>query len=235
MRLVRGPLSAVVVADLTVLLRSPRHLVQLVVSALVPVVVVITPQLAGALGVVVAVLVSGYVGMLATAEGARRAEMAPIVDRLLPLSAARVRRVRLVVPGVAMLLWSAVAFAAVGRWEGDVAGWLLLGVASAPVWAGAALRGAYRPAPNWQGPLVATPMGALPGGVAGVLSRGPDVAVLGMMPVVICVALGTVVPALVLIQVVASAIALAFGSSTSTKTMMDRMAEATEADKDRKR
>jgi hypothetical protein len=68
-----------------------------------------------------------------------------------------------------------------------------------------------------------------------VLSRGPDVAVLGMMPVVICVALGTVVPALVLIQVVASAIALAFGSSTSTKTMMDRMAEATEADKDRKR
>lgn len=231
MRLVRGPVSAVVVADVTVLLRSPRHLVQLVVSALVPVVVVVTPQLAGVLGVVVAVLVSGYVGMLATAEGARRAEMAPVVDRLLPLSAARVRRARLVVPGVAMLLWSVVAFAAIGRWEGDPLPWLVLGAVSAPVWAGAAVRGAYRPAPNWQGPLVSTPMGALPGGVAGVLSRGPDVAVLGMVPVVICVALGTVVPTLVVVQAVASAIALAFGSSTSTKTMMDRLAEATEPEK----
>lgn len=231
MRLVRGPVSAVVVADVTVLLRSPRHLVQLVVSALVPVVVVVTPQLAGVLGVVVAVLVSGYVGMLATAEGARRAEMAPVVDRLLPLSAARVRRARLVVPGVAMLLWSVVAFAAIGRWEGEPVPWLVLGAVSAPVWAGAAVRGAYRPAPNWQGPLVSTPMGALPGGVAGVLSRGPDVAVLGMVPVVICVALGTVVPTLVVVQAVASAIALAFGSSTSTKTMMDRLAEATEPEK----
>jgi len=231
MRLVRGPHTAVVVADLTVLLRSPRHLVQLVVTALVPVVVVITPQLAGAPGVVIAVLLSGYVGMLATGEGARRAEMAPIVDRLLPLSAARVRRVRLVVPAVAMLVWSVAAFAAVGRWEGGVLPWVLLGVLSSPVWAGAALRAAYRPAPNWSGPLVATPMGALPGGVAGVLSRGPDVALLGMIPVVICVALGTVVPTLLVIQVALSAIALAWGSSAATKTVMERLQDAAEADK----
>lgn len=231
MRLVRGPHTAVVVADLTVLLRSPRHLVQLVVTALVPVVVVITPQLAGAPGVVIAVLLSGYVGMLATGEGARRAEMAPIVDRLLPLSAARVRRVRLVVPGAAMLVWSVAAFAAVGRWEGEVLPWVLLGALSSPVWAGAALRAAYRPAPNWSGPLVATPMGALPGGVAGVLSRGPDVALLGMIPVVICVALSTVVPTLLVIQVVLSAIALAWGSSAATKTVMERLQDAAEADK----
>lgn len=229
MRLVRGPVSAVVVADLTVLLRSPRHLVQLVVSALVPVVVVITPQLAGPLGVVVAVLVSGYVGMLATGEGARRAEMAPVVDRLLPLSARSVRRARLVVPGVAMVLWSVAAFAAIGRWEGDVLPWLLLGLASAPVWAAAALRAAYRPAPNWEGPLIATPAGALPAGVMGVLSRGPDVAVLGSVPVIICVVLGTVVPAVLVVQVAVSAIAVAVGTSTSTTTMMDRLSEATEA------
>jgi len=236
MRLVRGPVSAVVVADVTVLLRSPRHLVQLVVSALVPVVVVITPQLAGVVGVILAVLVSGYVGMLATGEGARRAEMAPIVDRLLPMSATAVRRARLIVPGAAMLLWSAVAFAAVGRWEGEVGAWLLLGVVSAPVWAGAALRAAYRPSPNWEGPLVATPMGALPGGVAAVLSRGPDVAVLGMVPVVLSVALGTVLPQVVVVQAAVSAIALAVGSSTSTKTMMERMTdmqETAEAEKKR--
>jgi hypothetical protein len=218
--------SAIVVADLTVLLRSPRHVVQLVVSALVPVVVVITPQLAGALGVGIAVLVSGYVGMLATSEGARRAEMAPIVDRLLPLSAKDQRRVRLIVPGVAMLVWSAVAYAAIGRWEGDPLMWLALGLVSTPVWAGAALRAAYRPSPNWEGPLVATPMGALPGGVAAVLSRGPDVAVLGLIPVVIAVALGTVSPTLLVVQAAFSVIALLVGSSTSTKTMMDRLSEA---------
>jgi hypothetical protein len=226
MRTVRGPVSAIVVADLTVLLRSPRHVVQLVVSALVPVVVVITPQLAGALGVGIAVLVSGYVGMLATSEGARRAEMAPIVDRLLPMSAKDVRRVRLIVPGVAMLVWSAVAYAAIGRWEGDPLMWLALGLVSTPVWAGAALRAAYRPSPNWEGPLVATPMGALPGGVAAVLSRGPDVAVLGLIPVVIAVALGTVSPTLLVVQAAFSVIALLVGSSTSTKTMMDRLSEA---------
>ncbi|WP_454051493.1 DUF6297 family protein [Cellulomonas sp. Marseille-Q8402] len=226
MRLVRGPVSAIAVADLTVLLRSPRHLVQLVLSALVPVVVVITPQLAGALGVALGLLISGYVAMLATGEGARRAEMAPVVDRLLPLSAKQVRRARMIVPGVAMLVWSAVAFGAVGRWEGDVVAWLALGVASSPVWAGAALRAAYRPAPNWEGPLIATPAGALPGGVAGVLARGPDVAVLGMVPVIISVALGTVVPTVVVVQLAVSAIAFAVGTSTSTKSMMDRMSEA---------
>lgn len=226
MRGARGPVSAVVAADTAVLLRSPRHLVQLLVAALVPVAVVITPQLAGGLGVGLSLLVAGYVGMLATAEGARRAEMAPILDRLLPLSARDTRRARLIVPGVAMLAWSLVAFAAVGRWEGDLIGWLALGVASAPVWAGAALRSAYRPAPDWEGPLLATPGGALPTGVAAVIARGPDVAVLGLIPVVLSVALGTVVPVVVGIQVLTSLIALAVGSSTSTKSMMDRLSEA---------
>jgi hypothetical protein len=152
-----------------------------------------------------------------------------VVDRLLPLSAKQVRRVRLVVPGVAMLVWSVVAFAAIGRWEGDVLPWVALGAASAPVWAGAALRAAFRPSPNWEGPLVATPMGALPGGVAGVLSRGPDVAVIGLIPVIIAVALGTVSPTLVVVQLGFAAIALLVGSSTSTKTMMDRLADAQDA------
>ncbi|MEV7972288.1 DUF6297 family protein [Cellulomonas sp. NPDC089187] len=229
MRLVRGPKSAIVVADLTVLLRSPRHLVQLVVSALVPVLVVVTPRLAGALGVGLAVLVSGYVGMLATAEGARRAEMAPILDRLLPMSAQATRRTRLLVPALAMLLWSLVAFSAVGLWHGDLPGWIALGVASTPVWAGAALRGAFRPAPNWQGPLVSTPAGALPGGVLAVLARGPDVAVLGLIPVIISVALGKVLLPVLAVQLVFSLIAWTVGASTQTKPLMERLMDTQES------
>jgi methanogenic corrinoid protein MtbC1 len=50
-----------------------------------------------------------------------------------------------------------------------------------------------------------------------------------MVPVLICVALGTVVPTVVVVQVAVSAVALAVGSSTSTKTMMDRMSETMDA------
>jgi len=123
----RGPVSALITADLVVLRRSARHMVQLVVAALVPVLVSTVPQLASPVGVLLALLIAGSVATSATAEGARRAEMAPILDRLLPIDAKTVRRLRMVVPAAAMLLWSVVAFAAVGRWASDVPGWVALG------------------------------------------------------------------------------------------------------------
>ncbi|HEX5332318.1 MAG TPA: DUF6297 family protein [Cellulomonas sp.] len=224
--LVRGPVSALISADAAVLLRSVRHLVQVVVAALVPVLVGAVPQLAGRLGFAIALVVAGSVAMTATGEGARRAEMSPILDRLLPLAAREVRRLRMAVPGIVMLVWSLVAFGAVGAWAGDLTSWLTLGVVSTPVWAGAAVRAAYRPAPDWGGALVSTPMGALPAGVTMVLARGPDVVVLGLVPVLIAVALGHVPSAVVIAQVAVSAIVFAVCSSTSTKSMMERMTDA---------
>lgn len=221
---VSGAPAALVVADVMVLLRSTRHLVQIAVAALVPVLVALVPQLAGPVGFLIAVLLGGYVAMTATGEGARRAEMAPVLDRLLPLPAGQVRRWRMVVPGVVMLLWSTVTFGAVGVWAGDLPTWLALGIASVPVWAGAAIRSAYRPAPDWAGPLVSTPMGALPTGVASVLSRGPDVVILGMIPVAIAILLGSVLPVLLMVQMVLSVIVVAV--SSASRTMMDRMNDA---------
>ncbi|WP_372594526.1 DUF6297 family protein [Actinotalea sp.] len=229
MRLVRGPGSAIVAADLVVLVRSPRHLVQVVVAALLPALVVTTPQLAGTLGVLVAIVGGGYVAMLATGEGARRAEMAPVLDRLLPLGAEQVRRLRLIVPGVVMLGWAVVAFGTIGLWRGDLALWLVLGVLTTPVWAGGALRTAYRPAPDWGGNLVSTPMGALPTGVAAVLARGPDVVVLGMVPAIIALVIGSVPPAVLTAQLLVSVIAARVGSSASTKTLMERLTDASAA------
>jgi hypothetical protein len=121
MGLVRGPASALVTADALVLTRSVRHLVQLAVTALVPALVATAPQLAGPVGFALALVVGGYVAMTSSAEGARRAEMAPVLDRLLPLAAREVRLLRMVVPGVAMALWSLVAFGVVGLWSGDPA------------------------------------------------------------------------------------------------------------------
>jgi hypothetical protein len=229
-RVVRGPVSALIAADATVLARSMRHVIQVVVAALMPVLVGVVPQLAGRLGFAIALIVGGSVAMTATGEGSRRAEMAPVLDRLLPIPAREVRRLRMVVPGVVMLGWSLVAFGAVGTWAGDVPSWLTLGIVSTPVWAGAAVRAAYRPAPDWGGALVSTPMGALPAGVTMVLARGPDVIVLGNVPVLIAVVLGHVPTAVVVAQVVVSAIAFAVCSSTSTKSMMERMTDASGTD-----
>ena len=208
-RWVGSPEIALVAADLAVFRRSPRHVLQVVAAACVPAVVVGVHQLANPGVLAAAFVVSGYVAMVATAEGARRAEMAPILDRLLPLSAARVRQLRMIVPGAVMFGWSLVAFVAVARLQGDLAGWLVLGAASAPVWAGAAVRSAYRPSPDWTGPLVSTPAGALPVGIGGVLARGPDVVVLGLVPVLITIVLGFVTTPVLLAQLATSAIVVA--------------------------
>ena len=227
----RGPVSALITADLVVLRRSARHLVQLVVAALVPVLVSTVPQLASPIGVLFALLVAGSVAMSATGEGARRAEMAPILDRLLPLEAKTVRRLRMVVPAAAMALWSVVAFAAVGRWASDVPGWIALGIASTPVWAAAAVRASYRPAPDWGGALVSTPMGALPTGVATVLARGPDLVILGLLPVWIAVLLRTVNAPLLYAQLVLSVIAVAIASSIRTRSLMETLMDAQEQER----
>lgn len=213
---VRSADTALVAADLAVLRRSPRHLVQVVAAACVPAVVVGVRQIAVPGVLAAAFVVSGYIAMVATAEGARRAEMSPVLDRLLPLSAARVRKLRMVVPGAVMLLWSVAAFAAVARLEGDLSSWLALAVLSTPVWAGAAVRSAYRASPDWSGPLVSTAAGALPVGVGGVLARGPDTVILGLVPVLIAIVLGFVTPPLLIAQVVTSAIAFAVGAHITT-------------------
>ena len=213
---VTSPATALVTADLAVLGRSPRHLVQVIAAACVPAVVVGVHQIANSGVMAAALVVSGYTAMLATAEGARRAEMSPILDRLLPLSAALVRKLRMVVPAAVMLGWSLAAFASVARLEGDLSSWLALAVLSTPVWAGAAVRSAYRPSPDWSGPLVSTAAGALPVGVGGVLARGPDTVILGLVPVLVAIVLGFVTPPLLIAQVATSAIAYAVGAHITT-------------------
>jgi hypothetical protein len=200
--------------------------VQLIVAGLVPVLVSSVPELASTPGILLSLLVSGYVAMSATGEGARRAQMAPVLDRLLPLEAKVTRQLRMVVPAAAMLAWSVVAFTAVGRWAGDVAGWVVLGVVSTPVWAAAAVRSSYRPTPDWGGPLVSTPMGALPTGVGAVLARGPDLVILGLLPVWIAVLVRQVNPMMIGIQVTLTLVALAIASSIATGTLLERMLES---------
>ncbi|MCL2089657.1 MAG: DUF6297 family protein [Micrococcales bacterium] len=235
LRTVRGPVSALVTADLVLLRRSVRHLVQVLLAIAVPVLATVVPQLSGQVPVLLAVLVGGYVAASASAEGSRRAEMAPILDRLLPLDPTTARRARMVVPGIVMAVWASVVFVALGAWLGDVPGWFVLGAAGVPAWAAAAVRAAYRPAPDWGATLVSTPFGAIPTGVGSVLARGPDVVVLALLPTWIALVLGHAAQPLLIGQIVTSFIALLVASSTSTKTFSERMLDAQkEAEEQRK-
>lgn len=223
LRLARGPVSALLAADVALLRRSPRHVVQIVLAALVPVLATVVPQLSGVAGVLLTVLAGGSIAASATAEGARYGEMVPVLDRVLPLAAKTTRRLRMVVPAAVMLVWSLVVFAALGRWAGSTAGWLALAIAATPVWAAAAVRAAYRPAPDWNKPLVSTPMGALPTGVLGVVARGPDLVVLCLVPTWIAILLRSTTPGLLVVQLALSAVAVLVASSTSTESWFDRL------------
>lgn len=219
----RGPATALVTADLVALRRSLRHVVQVVVAAGLPVLVTVVPQLASTVGVLVAVLLGGWMAASAAADGARWAEMAPVLDRLLPLGDRAVRRLRMVVPLLVALVWSLVAFTAVGRWAGATQDWVLLALVAAPVWAAAAVRAAYRPAPRWDKPLVATPAGALPTGVLQVIARGPDLVAFCLLPLWISIGLGVVTSLAVTAQVWLSVIAVVVASSTHERSWLERM------------
>jgi hypothetical protein len=199
--------AALVSADLLLLVRQPRRAGQLLATALLPAVVAAVPGIAP-VAVAAVVVHGGYLAAVATAEGARQGQVRPVLDALLPLSAAQVRRCRLVVPVAVLLAWSLLPFAVLGQRYGQVPAWLALGALAAPVWAAAAVRAAYRPLPDFSGPPIATPMGPVPSGLGTVVSQGPDVALAGSLPVLAAFLLGDVPPAVLAAQAVAAVAAL---------------------------
>ncbi|MGY1839302.1 MULTISPECIES: DUF6297 family protein [unclassified Modestobacter] len=191
-RRVRGPGTAVLAADLAVLTRSPWRWGQLAVGAALPVLAARTAGLGNLPALVAVVAVVGWaLAAVALGEPSRRAQASPALDRVLPLSADVVVRLRSVVPLAVLVVVCGVSGALVGQGTGSMAVWAGLGAAVAPAWAGAAVRGGYRPELDWSGPVVATPMGAVPTGVGQTLVRGLDLGVVGTVPFGIALLVGT--------------------------------------------
>ncbi|MCW2577559.1 MAG: conserved rane protein of unknown function [Modestobacter sp.] len=215
-RWVRAPWHAVVAGDLAVLTRSPARWGQVLLGAALPVLAARTRGLAELPALVAVAVVLGW-GIAATALGepSRRATASPAADRTLPLDAAVVVRARAVLPLAVLVLICGTSALLVGQGAGSALGWLALGVAAAPAWAGATVRAGYRPDLDWSGPVLASPMGAVPTGVSATLVRGPDVGVLGTVPVALALLLGAVPPVLIAVQLVWSLALLAFAVETA--------------------
>lgn len=206
---VRGPVSALYAGDAATMARNPRHLIQVAVGLSIA----LLPLLAGwhpGLGVG-GILIGGYLASLATGDGARRAEIAPVLDRQFPLSAPVVRRVRLLWPLTVMTLWSLAVFAAWGWAFEDLIGWLVLALVAAPTFAAGVLRAAYRKPPDWTRPLVPGPFGPVAPGVLSAFSRGPDIVVLCLIPLIVAALATGPTSVILFVQLATTALALSIG------------------------
>jgi hypothetical protein len=94
------------------------------------------------------------------------------------------------VPALALCLVNGASGLLIGAGSGSALAWAGLGLAAVPAWTAAAVRGGYRPELDWSGPVMSTPMGALPAGVGATLVQGLDVGVLGSVPAIVVVHLG---------------------------------------------
>ncbi|WP_299033867.1 DUF6297 family protein [uncultured Pseudokineococcus sp.] len=181
--LVRGPRSALVVADLLGVLRTPRRTVTALVLALVP------AGAASAAGesraaVLLVLLACGYGAATTLAEPVRVRVLAPALDGVLPVSPGAVAGAHL---GALVLLGTGVsAVTAAALWL-LAPGALPLGlvVATGPGLAAAALRGAARPEVDPGAGLVMTSAGPVPLGLVASLVRGPDLAVVAVLPLAV--------------------------------------------------
>lgn len=164
--------TAVVVHEAMRLARSPRRLLGLVAAAVVVWVAVAIGM--GSLAVLVAAL-SGYAATRWTTASLRIVWRSPGLRRALGIDDLA-QLVAFAIPGgVVAAVWSAAVVAFMP--DGSVVEWFVLSLA---VWSGIGRSAASAP-PRFDGPLVTSPMGALPPGAVGAVVRGPDVAFLGAL------------------------------------------------------
>ncbi|GGM21810.1 DUF6297 family protein [Promicromonospora citrea] len=193
--LARGAVSAVLAADATLLARSSAALAGLVAVAASAAVAVQVPVLGGGIGLWVVLAGFGYAGAVAGAVGPRAAGENPRLDALVPLGARGARTVRTLWPAVTAAAVLLAAVVATGGWA-----WAGTAAPAAVVLGAAAVRAAYRGPVPWDVPMLATPAGAVPTGLVLHQATGPDLALLGTLPLAVAAVVGTASPTLVAVQ-----------------------------------
>jgi Family of unknown function (DUF6297) len=199
-------------AQLTVQLRHPARLLRVLVLATLPASVAAVQFLGNAPLLAVVVYLAALFGVTGMGHVARFAAGNPSVDALLPLPQVTVRRVHLLGPAAGLTLWMAVAFTlllilGVGSWP-----LVLLGVLAGPGLGAATLRAAFRPAPDWTMPPVATAAGPIPVGAIRNFLVGPDLTLITLLPVLVCLASGGVPLLAFPVQLALTALAIVWGT-----------------------
>ncbi|MEU8225266.1 DUF6297 family protein [Kribbella sp. NPDC048915] len=181
--------AAIVHREFRRILRWPRRLA--VAAALV-----VVPYAMHAAGfhvlVPIAAAIAGFIAVRPMLDGLRSACRSTGLVRALGWDLRELRVVMAVVPGLFTLLWAAAVLPAIGSAADTYA-------VAAGIIAGAVRHASARP-PSYAGPLVTSPMGAIPPGLFSQPARGFDLLVLCLAPVLLNLSdlLTVVIPSLVL-------------------------------------
>lgn len=176
----------------TLALRSRAVLTRVLVLAAVPASLAAVEFLGNAVLIAVAVFLCADFAATALGATARFSAGNPAVDALMPLPAKTVRRVHYAVPALAMTLWAPICFGLLLVLGVGSPALLLLAVLAGPGLGAATLRAGFRPAPDWNMPAVASPTGPIPTGAIRAFLIGPDLTLITLLPVLICLISGGV-------------------------------------------
>ncbi|SEE53003.1 hypothetical protein SAMN04489740_1651 [Arthrobacter alpinus] len=176
----------------TMALRSPATLLRVLVLAAIPASLASVEFLGNAVLIAVALYLCASFASSALGATARFSAGNPAVDMLMPLPAKTVRLVHYAIPAVAMTLWAPICLGlllALGVGSPQL---LILALLAGPGLGAATLRAAFKPAPDWNMPAVAAPTGPIPTGAIKSFLIGPDLTLIVLLPVLICLISGGV-------------------------------------------
>ncbi|MBW4095932.1 MAG: hypothetical protein HIU81_11480 [Acidobacteria bacterium] len=187
-----SPAAALLRSQLILILRNRSGLARAVVLATVPGIVASVQALSAPGLVAVVILFCAYFAASALASVAKQSAGNPSLNSLLPLDEKLVHRLHWVWPAAGMTLWMALMSILMVILAGG--SWLLvpLAICAGPGVAAAAIRAAYRPAPDWTMPAISSAMGPIPTGAIRGLIAGPDAALIALLPLGICMLAGGV-------------------------------------------
>lgn len=200
--------AVLVRADLVAFLRAPGKVRNVLLLALAPAAVGCITGVGSAVVMAAVLLLCGWTAASTSAVVARAHADKPVLDGVLPLTPVQTRRAHAVVPVVCLTVWGLISFGLLavmgpGNFELPMLG-LLAGLGLA----GAAIRGAFQPSPDWTTLGGSSRYMLMPAGVETSFTRGPDFAVLAMLPALATLISGTTPWWLYLVQAGSSAFCL---------------------------
>lgn len=176
----------------TMALRSPAVLLRVLVLAAIPASLASVEFLGNAILIAVALYLCAHFAATALGATARFSAGNPAVDTLMPLPATTVRRVHYVIPAAVMTLWAPACFGLLLALGVGSPSLLVLAILAGPGLGAVTLRAAFRPIPDWNMPAVASPTGPIPTGAIRSFLIGPDLTLIVLLPVLICLISGGV-------------------------------------------
>lgn len=196
----------------TMALRSPAMLLRVLVLAAIPASLASVEFLGNAILIAVAIYLCAHFAATALGATARFSAGNPAVDTLMPLPAKSVRLVHYAIPAVVMTLWAPVCFGLLLALGVGSPLLLLLATLAGPGLGAVTLRAAFRPTPDWNMPAVASPTGPIPTGAIKSFLVGPDLSLIVLLPVLICLVSGGVPTIALPIQLTLTWLAFLWGT-----------------------